>query len=225
MAPRITVETDPLNPDSNSDGIRDGDEFDHGVCRYTESQPRPYAWSDDNDSDNVPDSLDMSPFSKSDELGGKRNTTDDAYTTRIDGANMTFEMVADNDIGAPREVYYYEVQVRPLEGEHLQYAYKSALEWPEDDQGLIQHNLISGTSGLLQIAPFLQVTIDESDLPSVLAMTSLRHQRHADQQWIVSDDSAAGAGGTRRQDLRAASQGLSGSAPVSTTSFAGATCA
>ena len=43
------VETDPLNPDSNSDGIRDGDEFDHGVCRYTESQPRPYAWSDDND--------------------------------------------------------------------------------------------------------------------------------------------------------------------------------
>ena len=167
-----TVETDPLNPDSNSDGIRDGDEFDHGVCRFTESQPRPYAWSDDNDSDFVPDSLDMSPFSKSDELGGKRNTTDDAYTTRIDGANMTFEMVPGNYLGALREVFYYEVQVRPLDSEHLQYAYKSALEWPEDDQGLIQHNYISGTSGLLQIAPFLQVTIDESDLPSVLAMTS-----------------------------------------------------
>ena len=167
-----TVETDPLNPDSNSDGIRDGDEFDHGVCRFTESQPRPYAWSDDNDSDFVPDSLDMSPFSKSDELGGKRNTTDDAYTTRIDGANMTFEMVPGNYLGALREVFYYEVQVRPLDSEHLQYAYKSALEWPEDDQGLIQHNTISGTSGLLQIAPFLQVTIDESDLPSVLAMTS-----------------------------------------------------
>ncbi|MBI5566352.1 MAG: FG-GAP repeat protein, partial [Chloroflexi bacterium] len=166
------VETDPLNPDSNSDGIRDGDEFDHGVCRFTDSQPRPYAWSDDNDSDNVPDSLDMSPFSKSDELGGKRNTTDDAYTTRIDGANMTFEMLDGNYLGAPREVYYYEVQVRPLESVHLQYAYKSALEWPQDDQGMIQNNTISGTSGLLQIAPFLQVTIDASDLPSVLAMTS-----------------------------------------------------
>ena len=114
----------------------------------------------------------MSPFSKSDELGGKRNTTDDAYTTRIDGANMTFEMLDGNYLGAPREVYYYEVQVRPLEAVHLQYAYKSALEWPQDDQGMIQNNYISGTSGLLQIAPFLQVTIDASDLPSVLAMTS-----------------------------------------------------
>lgn len=166
------VETDPLNPDSNSDGIRDGDEFDHGQCEYTTSQPRPYAWSDDNDSDQVPDSLDMSPFSKSDELGGKWNNADDAYTTRIDGANMTFEMLDGNYLGAPREVYYYEVQVRPLEAEHLQYAYKSALEWPQDDQGLIQNNYISGTSGLLQIAPFLQVTVDGSDLPSVLAMAS-----------------------------------------------------
>ena len=96
-----------------------------------------------------------------------------AYNTRIDGANMTFEMVAQSP-GAvgPREVYYYEVQVRPLDADHLQYAYKSALAWPEDDQGLIQHNPISGTSGELQIAPFLQVTLDESDLPGVEAMTS-----------------------------------------------------
>ncbi len=168
----INVETDPLNPDSNSDGIRDGDEFDHGQCVYTDYQARPYAWSDDNDSDGVPDSLDMSPFSKSDELGGKWNNTDKAYTTRIDGANMTFEMLGESGLAAPREVYYYEVQVRPLEAEHLQYAYKSALEWPQDDRGLIQNNYISGTSGILQIAPFLQVTIDGSDLPSVLAMTS-----------------------------------------------------
>jgi hypothetical protein len=168
----ISVETDPLNPDTNSDGIRDGDEFDHGQCAYTEYQPKPYAWSDDNDSDHVPDSLDVSPFSKSGELGGKWNNADDAYTTRIDGANMTFEMVDSNYPGALREVFYYEVQVRPLEAEHLQYAYKSALEWPEDARGMIQHSFISGTSGMLQIAPFLQVTVDGSDLPSVLAMTS-----------------------------------------------------
>ena len=168
----VNVETDPLNPDSNSDGIRDGDEFDHGVCRYTDSQPKPYAWSDDNDSDGVPDSLDISPFSKSNNLGATYNVIDEAYDNRIDGANMTFEMLADSFVGAPREVYYYEVQVRPIDSDHLQYAYKSALEWPLDDKGLIQQNPISGTSGLLQIAPFLQVTVDQSDLPSVAAMSS-----------------------------------------------------
>ncbi len=37
----VNVETDPLNPDSNADGIRDGDEFDRGVCRFTERGDRP----------------------------------------------------------------------------------------------------------------------------------------------------------------------------------------
>ncbi|HOU15807.1 MAG TPA: hypothetical protein PKZ84_22105 [Anaerolineae bacterium] len=153
-----SVETDPLNPDSNADGIRDGDEFDRGACRYTENGRRPFAWDDDNDSDGVPDDLDLSPFTVSQVFG----------TT---GANLSFETLASLPGVAPREMYYFEVQVVPDDIRTLQYAYKSALEWPVDDKGPIQHNPISGTTGLLQIAPFLEVTLDNTDVPNAQAMS------------------------------------------------------
>ena len=65
------VETNPLLPDSNGDGLRDGDEFHNDQCRkigYSTSpeswgEPivsgEPYAWRDDNDGDGVPDALDL----------------------------------------------------------------------------------------------------------------------------------------------------------------------
>ncbi len=164
-----TVETDPLNPDSNMDGVRDGAEFDRGVCRFTENGHRPYAWDDDNDSDGVPDGLDMSPFSKSGDLGAVFDSTNDVYNL-TPGANLSFEAV-EGPGGVARELYYLELQVVPLDARNLQYAYKSALEWPIDDKGLIQHNPISGTTGMLQIAPFLQVAVAWDDLPSVNAMS------------------------------------------------------
>ncbi|MEJ5308586.1 MAG: FG-GAP-like repeat-containing protein [Anaerolineae bacterium] len=152
------VETDPLNPDSNADGIRDGDEFNRGACRFTESGHRPFAWDDDNDSDGVPDDLDLSPFTVS-------------QVFRTTGANLSFETLASLPGVAPREMYYFEVQVVPDDIRTLQYAYKSALEWPVDDKGPIQHNPISGTTGLIQIAPFLEVTLDDTDAPNTQAMS------------------------------------------------------
>jgi hypothetical protein len=157
------VETDPLNPDSNYDGLRDGDEFNRGQCgfsfiHYPSYGYVPYAWNDDNDADGVPDGLDLSPFTKSDELGGSSN-----------GANMSFEL-AFNYAGIPRNPYYFEVQVVPADKDTLQYAYKSALEWPVDDKGMIQHIPLSGTTGALQVAPFLEVQLDEDDAPDIDAM-------------------------------------------------------
>ncbi|MCX7706392.1 MAG: hypothetical protein N2204_00090 [Anaerolineae bacterium] len=151
-----TIETDPLNPDSNYDGLRDGDEFDRGQCRFASRGP--YPWDDDNDSDGVPDGLDLSPFTKSDKLG------------EPNGANISFELVHGPGGLPVREMQYFEVQVVPANYGTLQYAYKSALEWPVDDKGLIQHNPIS-TTGALRIAPFLQVQVEEDDLPSVRAMS------------------------------------------------------
>ncbi|MCU0523145.1 MAG: hypothetical protein MUF84_20970, partial [Anaerolineae bacterium] len=153
----VMVETDPLNPDSNADGIRDGDEVNRGACRYTATGNRPPAWDDDNDSDGVPDDLDLSPFSSSAAFGAE-------------GANLSFETLASLPGIAPREVYYFELQVVPDEARTLQYAYKSALEWPVDDKGLIQHDPDSGTTGMLEIAPFLEVTLDNDDLPGGNAM-------------------------------------------------------
>jgi hypothetical protein len=154
----VMVETDPLNPDSNSDGIRDGDEADRGVCRYTTKGGRPYPWDDDNDSDGVPDALDLSPFTMSRQFTG-------------DGANLTLETMGGAAGEASREVYYFELQVVPVETRLLQYAYKSALLWPVDDKGQIGHDPDLGTTGALEVAPYLEVTLVDDDLPGARAMS------------------------------------------------------
>ena len=153
----VRVETDPLNPDSNYDGIRDGNEFDRGACRFTARGNRPFAWDDDNDSDGVPDDLDLSPFTVS-------------PVFEAAGANLSFETLYSLPGVPPREVYYFEVQIVPANTRTLQFAYKSALEWPVDDKGMIQHDPNSGTTGRLQLAPFLEATLDNNDLPSEHAM-------------------------------------------------------
>jgi hypothetical protein len=149
-----SVETDPLNPDSNSDGIRDGDEFDHGVCRFiyndTYTSNLPYPWTDDNDSDNVPDDLDLSPFTVSE-------------TFRENKASFTFNLMWEDH-------NYFEVQIIPYDRRLLQYAYKSSLYWPVDTLGQIGHDPNLGSSGALQIAPYFEVTVLDEDLPNPTAM-------------------------------------------------------
>jgi len=141
----INVETDPLNPDSNSDGIRDGDEFDQGVCRWLYGN-KPYPWSDDNDGDTVPDNLDLSPF-----------TLSEPYSDI--GASFTFNLMYGDG-------YYFELQVVPTEKRLLQYAYHSSLFWPVDTLGQIGHDPNLGSTGALQVAPYLEVTVLEDDLPT-----------------------------------------------------------
>jgi glycosylphosphatidylinositol phospholipase D len=200
------VETNPLLPDSNGDGLRDGDEFYRGQCRrlyYTKPGPdkpggytaygEPYAWRDDNDGDGVPDGLDLSPFSSSEELGGVGSyfETNDAgtyYTKKIytskPGSNLTFETL-DKDPGSEVEPYpfYVELQVRADEG-LMRAAYKKAMEWPKDLEGNIRNNgegadaalvsLLIGedllSSGMLEVVPYLQAKVAEADLPSLVAM-------------------------------------------------------
>ena len=150
----VNVETDPLNPDSNSDGIRDGDEFDKGVCRFiyndTYTSYLPYAWSDDNDSDNVPDDLDLSPFTVSEPFIENK-------------ASFTFNLVwGDHN--------YFELQIIPSDRRLLQLAYKSSLYWPVDTLGQIGHDPNLGSTGALQIAPYLEVTLLDDDIPSPTAM-------------------------------------------------------
>jgi len=150
----VNVETDPLNPDSNSDGIRDGDEFDQGVCRFiyndTYTSYLPYAWSDDNDSDNVPDDLDLSPFTVSEPFIENK-------------ASFTFNLVwGDHN--------YFELQIIPSDRRLLQLAYKSSLYWPVDTLGQIGHDPNLGSTGALQIAPYLEVTLLDDDIPSPTAM-------------------------------------------------------
>ena len=101
------------------------------------------------------------------------------------GANLNFESI-DSLPGAPTRAYpfYVELQVRPTAPELLRAAYKSSLVWPIDTEANIRNlgegaeaiwaSLFAGqdmrTSGRLQVVPFLQVGIQQSDLPSWDAM-------------------------------------------------------
>lgn len=200
------VETNPLLPDSNGDGLRDGDEFYMGQCRrlyYTKPGPdkpggytaygEPYAWSDDNDGDGVPDGLDLSPFSSSEELGGVGDYffTNDAgtyYTEKIyynnPGSNLTFETLdSDPTTDVAPYPFYVELQVRADE-RLMRAAFKKAMEWPKDLKGNIRNHgegadaalasFFAGeelfSSGMLEVVPFLQATVEEADLPSLGAM-------------------------------------------------------
>lgn len=192
-----TIQTNPLLADSNNDGLRDGDEFRNGECWYRNVAPNgriPGPWHDDNDMDGVPDGIDLSPFSRSGELGGVGDYYDwnDPYTVEKKrvyfsnpGANLNFESI-DSLPGAPTRPYpfYVELQVRPTAPELLRVAYKSSLVWPVDTEANIRNlgtgaeaiwaSLFAGqdmrTSGRLQVVPFLQVSIQQGDLPSWDAM-------------------------------------------------------
>jgi hypothetical protein len=207
------VETNPLLPDSNGDGLRDGDEFYNGECRklvYAKLGPdqplvpipvgkQPYAWSDDNDLDGVPDGLDLSPFTASrDSLGGVGDYDENEVdfdgniieSTNVyysnPGATLTFESI-DVDPGPDERPYsfYVELQIR-TKPELMRAAYRKSVEWPLDTKGAIR-NLHGGaaiawahewgvgvddvkSTGMMETVPYLEITVLQQDLPSKDAM-------------------------------------------------------
>jgi hypothetical protein len=187
-----TIETNPLMADSNGDGLRDGDEFHEGLCSLRYDRP-PSAWDDDNDYDGMPDGLDLSPYSFSEEMGGvgsyfELNDAGTQYNQKVyysnPGSNLTFETLdSDPGIGAVSYPFYVELQVRADE-QLMRAAFKKALEWPKDLEGNIRNNGEDGdavlaslflgedlrSSGMLEVVPFLEATVEEADLPSLDAM-------------------------------------------------------
>ena len=119
-----------LNPnavDSNKDGQGDGIEWGlnpNGTLRATpldsDSDNTPDLFDEDNDGDGVPDSKDLSPFSK----GGFAYTESNPLQIKLN--NLT--------AGKPAIV---EFQLRPQDPNHLQFA-QNVLDWPFDDQGQMQ---------------------------------------------------------------------------------------
>lgn len=93
----------------------------------------PNIWDDDNDGDGVPDSLDLSPFS--------RTALIDEYTLSTQG-------------GGTDGHQYIELQVRPEDPDRLRYNVP-ALDWPADEAGQIMD--LDNSSGDLRIFPMLEV--------------------------------------------------------------------
>lgn len=121
----LTWHTNPLKKDSNDDGIDDGREWTLGAVAGlpadSDNDGTPDLYDDDNDGDSVPDNLDLSPYT--------------APGIVFSGTHP-LELKLDNL--TPDKVVYAEFQLRPIDPEHLWYAY-NVFDWPKDDlQGNIQ---------------------------------------------------------------------------------------
>ena len=122
---------DPINEDSNEDGLVDSGECDLSLvdsglaaaCPDSDGDGAPNVFDDDNDGDGVPDEDDLSPAYTSPET----YTNDNPFLLSIN--NFT--------VGEP---ILLDIQLRPTTSDHLNYYYH-VLDWPEDDEGQIQRHL------------------------------------------------------------------------------------
>jgi len=136
-----TFHTDPLDVDTNKDGVEDGYEWytngsaDGRLPGDTDGDGVPDPFDRDNDDDGVPDHVDMSPFQTT--LSGTAMLT---QTIVLDDGGIfdqdrPFSLIVDNLVaGRPT---YVEFQLRPTDPQHLWYA-QNVLDWPEDRQGQVQ---------------------------------------------------------------------------------------
>jgi len=151
---------DPLEMDTNRDGIDDGREWlldlnNDNEPDDTDSDGVPDLFDEDNDGDNVPDHLDVSPYTKG------ANTFDESNP---------LELTLDN-LGVNR-LSYVEFQLRPVDADHLWYAF-NVLDWPDgdrtgtmqDDDGATyfdQDNSLPRSpngNGDVQLVPMLEIRI------------------------------------------------------------------
>ncbi|MFN8482269.1 MAG: Ig-like domain-containing protein [Anaerolineae bacterium] len=122
-----TWATDPLQRDSNHDGMDDAMEWSPDWVKNKpatldyDNDGVPNAWDTDNDNDGVPDDADLSPFKIM------------AYRS-----NYSFSVTKPTANTLHSNTYVYlDVQVQPQNAAHLRYT-MSTLDWPYDDQAQIQ---------------------------------------------------------------------------------------
>jgi hypothetical protein len=142
----------PLYPDSNQDGLPDNVEMTYPDKDSPELDVDgdliPNAWDNDNDDDGVPDSIDDSPFSKT-----------DTYSRT---SPFTFEVERyDTD---PSEPLYLTIQLRTTNTDHMRYV-QAAFDWPNDISGNItdKHESFPRDERDLMLAPMLELTMANAD--------------------------------------------------------------
>ncbi len=113
--------TDPLEKDTNKDGLGDGQEWRWADTNWDmDGDGTPDVLDRDNDGDGVPDTLDLSPATKLAQTF--------TYTN-------PFELIV-NNLSSYLGVYrptYIEFQLRPTNLAHLRYAF-NVLDWPSGDE-------------------------------------------------------------------------------------------
>ncbi|MCP4164656.1 MAG: LamG domain-containing protein [Chloroflexi bacterium] len=146
--------SDPLQMDTNKDGLSDLQEGVTGVD--TDGDGIPDLHDPDNDDDLVPDRVDLSPFTH-------------AGLNAPYSANKPFEVTM-NGL-TPGKYTFLDLQLRPTDPDHLWYAY-NVLDWPIDHEGQIQDwdgktfadqvtqgTVVNEDNGDMRLTPMLEIRI------------------------------------------------------------------
>ncbi len=138
--------TDPLEADTNRDGISDGQEWTinavNGIPADSDNDQVPDLFDIDNDGDQVPDKYDLSPNT----FVSKTFDGDNPFSLILNGLETD-------------KITYVEFQLRPTNGEHLQYTY-NAFDWPDDTQGNIQDGNSSKED--VRLVPMLEMIMPDA---------------------------------------------------------------
>ncbi|MBN1180206.1 MAG: tandem-95 repeat protein [Anaerolineae bacterium] len=176
---------DPLNPDSNNDGLPDTLECPQllrpslsalspsGACQDKDQDGVPDVFDIDNDDDGVPDQVDLSPFSV------------------MGSASAPFNYDNPFRFGASylqaNKPVLVDVQLRPQNPDHLSYAL-NVMDWPAGDtQGQVQRVLHStyashmtgeqleyepsAANGDMRLIPMLEIEMTGATIPLPLTTT------------------------------------------------------
>jgi hypothetical protein len=183
--------SDPLNPDTNEDGLPDSIECPELVqqthptqaCRDTDGDGTPDIFDDDNDGDGVPNEIDLSPSAQEGSFDRER-----PFEFIIDGLEQ--HRPAADGVSYARPVLV-DLQIRPTNPDHLTYS-RNVLDWPSgDESGQIQRqkdgnttfadaqNLSaeqrsadpSAANGDMRLLPMLEVEMSDDSPPLPLLTT------------------------------------------------------
>lgn len=199
--------TNPRSPDTNQDGLPDGQECPErvadspgqlspvgAVCRDTDGDGVPDVFDDDNDGDGVPDRIDVSANKQISGLSGKN----------------LFKLVIQS-LTAGKDVLV-DFQLRPANPTHLTYAL-NVLDWPSGDtEGQVvrtQDTTFADTmtpeqaaadpknkNGDMRLTPMLEIVMSGATLPLPRATPRMTRQLElAATGWIslTADLAQAGA--------------------------------
>ncbi|MCP4542038.1 MAG: hypothetical protein GY832_33345 [Chloroflexi bacterium] len=140
----VTFYGNPTSIDSNEDGLTDDLEWPAPVGTATEWDPDgdeiPNLWDPDNDGDGIPDADDIDPFHVGEYQG--------SFSLQTTLEQSTFD-----------GYQYIEFQIQPENADHLRYS-TTALDWPYDEDGLVQD--LDDSSEDLTLTPILRITTDNA---------------------------------------------------------------
>ena len=158
----------PLESDSNRDGVADTVEFDNdgnGSPDDTDSDNTPDLFDFDNDNDGVPDNKDSAPFAFTD--AGVNTPFSEATPLKLTVNNVA--------AGKPT---FVDFQLRPTDPKRLWYAF-NVLDWPSDSEAQMQDidgvtfaqtggTAANDANGDLKLIPMLEIRIHgaTTNLPS-----------------------------------------------------------